>query len=335
VPKSGNSPKAKAKQLTTYILRRLTIIIPVLFAITVLDFTFLNMAPGDPIMAMMMQPGESPGEVDYENVRRLLGLDKPAPVRYGIWLGQVVRGNLGYSYTANRPVLGRITARLPNTLLLTAAALSIALVIGVSVGIVSALRQYSLLDYVVTLCAFFGVSIPNFFFAIGMIWLFAVKLRLFPTFGTGAIAGDDAIPLLTTLSHLAMPALVLGLTDMAVFARYTRTSILEVLHQDYIMTARAKGLCAKAVILRHALRNGLLPIVTMLGVRIPGLFGGALIVETIFAWPGIGLLTIEAVRRLDYPQLMGIFLVFSLLVLLANLAVDIAYASVDPRIRYT
>lgn len=317
--------------MTTYILRRLIISIPVLIGITLITFLAYNLAPGDPIDAMI-DPNVAISPADLEKLRENLGLDQPVFVRYGIWLSQAARGNLGFSYRSGEPVIERIGRRLPATLQLTATALLIAIGLGIPLGIVSAMRQYSRLDYALTFFAFGGISIPNFFLALGAIYLLALKLKLFPSHGLG---DPDAEWFLgTRLHHLILPALVLGLDRTAGFLRYTRSSMLEVLGQDYMTTARAKGLRPRARLLRHGLRNALISIITIVGLSLPSLFGGSVIVETIFAWPGIGQMAITAVTQRDYPVLMGVALISSVIVLVSNLLADIAYAVVDPRIRY-
>lgn len=315
-----------------YVLRRLLVAIPVLLLVTFLDFVFINAAPGDVIIAMLDPSLGSVSLEDLEPLREKLGLDKPMPVRYLIWLGQIVRGNLGISYSTPVPVMDRIAQRLPNTLLLTSAALLIAVVFGTTVGILSALRQYSIMDYFSTVFAFIGVSIPNFFFGLLAIYVFAVRLDWLPAFGTHTIGADPSLG--DKLVHVIMPASVLGLSLTATFMRYGRSALLEVLRQDYVTTARAKGLRERSVLFRHALRNSLLPLITVLGLRVPALFGGSVIVESIFTWPGIGQLTLDATLQRDYPQLMGILLIVAVIVVVANLLADVAYGFADPRIRY-
>lgn len=316
-----------------YILRRLLISIPILFGITIIDFTFINLAPGDPIMAMVSaESGSAQGAVDAERLRRNLGLDKPVAVRYVTWLSEIARGNFGVSFSSKRPVLDRITERLGPTLLLTMTAMIISLLVGIPLGSIAALRQYSKLDYVLTVVAFTGISVPNFFLAMGAISIFTLQLRLLPAFGMSTVG--EPFSVLDRLRYLAMPAFILGLSNMAAIMRYGRTSLLEVLNQDYIITARAKGLGEFFVLARHAFRNALLPLITILALRLPGLFSGSVIIETIYSWPGIGQLSIEAINQRDYPQIMGLLFVTAVLVLLANLIADIAYAYADPRVRY-
>jgi peptide/nickel transport system permease protein len=314
-----------------YILRRLVISIPVLLGITLITFFAYNLAPGDPIDAMI-DPSVVMDPADLSRLRENLGLDQPIIIRYGIWLREAMQGNFGYSYRSGEPVLERISRRLPATLQLTVTALVIALGLGIPLGIISALKQYSKLDYGLTIFAFAGISIPNFFLALGAIYILALKFKLFPSHGMG---DPDADFFMTSrLHHLILPALVLGLDRIAGFLRYTRSSMLEVLGQDYMVTAKAKGLAGNIIVIRHGLRNALISIITIIGLSLPSLFGGSVIVETIFAWPGMGQMAITAVTQRDYPVLMGVALVSSVIVLASNLLADIAYAFADPRIRY-
>lgn len=318
--------------MTAYILRRLAISIPVLLGITLLTFVAYNLAPGDPIDAMI-DPTISQDPADLEALREKLGLDQPMIVRYGIWLREAAQGNLGFSYRTGEAVSQRIADRLPNTLQLTGVALLIAIGLGIPLGVVSALRQYSRIDYFLTFFAFSGISIPSFFLALGAIYILALKLKLFPSHGMGD--PDAEFYIVERLHHLILPALVLGLDRVAGFLRYTRSSMLEVLGQDYMTTAKAKGLGGRVRVWRHGFRNALISIITIIGLSLPALFGGSVIVETIFAWPGMGQMAITAVSQRDYPVLMGVALVTSIVVLISNLVADIAYAAADPRIRYS
>jgi peptide/nickel transport system permease protein len=248
-------------------------------------------------------------------------------------LGQAVQGNLGFSYRSGEPVIERVGRRLPATLQLTLTALMIAIGLGIPLGIVSAICQYSRLDYALTFFAFTGISTPNFWLALGAIYIFALKLKVLPSHGLGDPDADFLV--LERLHHLILPALVLGLDRTASFLRYTRSSMLEVLGQDYMTTAKAKGLKGRAILLRHGFRNALITIITLIGLSLPALVGGSIIVEHIFAWPGMGQMAIAAINQRDYPILMGVALIASLVVLFSNLLADIAYAIVDPRIRYS
>ncbi len=314
-----------------YILRRMLINIPVLFGITVLVFTFAQLAPGDPVSAYL-RPEMGASEEMREQMRRQLGLDQPAPVRYLRWLGQTLQGNLGYRIVGGQPVNTTVTRALGASLLLMGAALSLGCLIGIPLGILSALRQYSRLDFTLTAIAFLGVSSPSFLLGLGGLYLFGLKLRLFPIGGMYSATGNAS--LLNVLHHLALPAMILGFGYIAILMRYTRSSMLEVIRQSYVTTARAKGLNEFVVVLRHSFRNALIPVITVIGLALPEMVGGAVITETVFTWPGMGSLLIDGVNGRDYPLIMGISLCVAVAVLLANLLTDIAYALVDPRIRY-
>jgi peptide/nickel transport system permease protein len=315
-----------------YIFRRILISIPVLIGITLITFSAYNLAPGDPISAMIDPTLPMSGEM-IEQLKEEYGLNQPMPVRYLIWLREAVKGNLGFSFASQRPVSQVIAERVPATLQLTLASLLLALALGIPLGVYSALNQYSKIDYLLTLFAFFAVSVPAFFFALGAIWIFALRLDLFPTHGMNSPSAEHVI--LDRAYHLILPATVLGVERVAGFLRYTRSSVLEVLGQDYMTTARAKGLPQKIVFWRHGFRNALLTLITIVALSLPGLFGGAFIIEWIFAWPGMGQLAIASITARDYPTLMGTALIGSILVLLSNLLADILYAVADPRIRYS
>jgi len=317
--------------MMTYISRRILVSVPVLLGITVITFLAFELAPGDPIDAMI-DPSVVLSPAELQARREALGLNKPVWVRYGIWLSHAVRGDLGYSFRSGEPVLHRIASRLPQTLQLTTTALVIALGLGIPLGMYSAVKQYSKIDYALTFAAFTGVSIPAFFFALGAIYIFSLKLGWLPSHGLGDPAAPN--PWLERLRHLILPALVLGAERVAGFLRYTRSSMLEVIHQDYIQTARSKGLAEHVVILRHAFRNALISVITVVGLSIPSLFGCSVIIESVFNWPGMGQLAITAVTQRDYPVVMGVVLISGIVVLVTNLVTDIAYALVDPRIRY-
>ena len=315
-----------------YIIRRILISIPVLIGITLITFTAYNLAPGDPISAMIDPTLPLSGEM-IERLKEEYGLNKPLPIRYLIWLREAAKGNLGFSFASQRPVSQVIAERVPATIQLTLASLLLALGLGIPLGVYSALHQYSRLDYLLTLLAFFAVSVPAFFFALGAIWIFALRLDLFPTHGMNSPSAQNL--LLDRAYHLFLPATVLGVERIAGFLRYTRSSVLEVLGQDYMTTARAKGLPERLVFWRHGFRNALLTLITIVALSLPGLFGGAFIIEWIFAWPGMGQLAIASITARDYPTLMGTALIGSILVLLSNLLADILYAAADPRIRYS
>ena len=319
--------------MTKYILRRLALALPILLGITIIDFLLINLAPGDPLDALI-DPQAAISSSAQEELRERMGLNDPLPVRYGIWLRELSKGNMGYSYVKNVPVLERIKERLGPTLLLTVSAMVISVSIGIPLGLLSALKQYSFLDYFLTFFAFAGISVPNFFLALAGIYLFSLKLDLLPPFGMISLRSE--LPrYLDVLYHLILPATILGMANMASLMRFARTSLLEIVSMDYITTARSKGLREGAVLFVHAFRNALIPLITVLGLRLPGLFGGSVIIESVFSWPGIGQLAISSITDRDYPQIMGLLLITAVLILLANLLTDVLYAYADPRIRYS
>lgn len=317
--------------MSRYILRRLLINIPVLFGITILVFTFIQLTPGDPVSAYL-RPELGATEAMREAMRKRLGLDQPAPIRYLRWLQQTAQGNLGYRIVGGQPVNATLARGLRASMLLLGTALALGCLFGIPLGILSALRQYSRLDFLLTTLAFLGVSSPSFLLGLGGLYLFGLKLKLFPIGGMFSATGDSS--LLDVLHHLALPALILGFAYTAILMRYTRSSMLEVIRQAYVTTARAKGLGDMAVVLRHSFRNALIPVLTVIGLALPEMVGGAVITETVFTWPGMGSLLVDAVNGRDYPLIMGISLCVAIAVLAANLLTDVAYALADPRIRY-
>lgn len=310
------------------ISRRLLITLPVLFFVTIFNFLIISMAPGDPVDAYF-NPYAT--DTDLANRRASLGLDKPMYVQYGVWLGNLLRGNLGFSYTNYEPVTHILAQRIGPTLLLMGTAMLVAYLMAIPIGILSATRQYSVLDYGITGFSFVGISVPAFFFGLFGIYIFAVKLHWLPTGGMYRLGGEANF--LDRLQHLILPVLVLAAAICGKMARYVRSSMLDVLNQDYLRTARAKGLKETVVVGRHALRNALIPIITVIGLDIPLLIGGAVVTEQIFQWPGIGQLTIQSIGSRDYPVLMAINLLSAIFVVLANLLTDIAYRIADPRIK--
>jgi len=326
--------------MNRYILRRIVQMLPVLFGITVLTFTFTELAPGDAVAAMILMNPESGVGGDEgshaDALREKYGLDRPAYVRYLSWMGGLFQGNLGVRIRSKIPVGDEIARRLPATLRLMAAAMVISIMLGIPLGIFSALNQYTPPDYVLTFLALIGISIPGFFAAIGAIYLFSLKFGWLPTSGYSTIGRDFGLwgTMLDRLRYLALPATVLGLETTAGIMRYTRSSVLEVVRFDYITVARSKGLSETVVIFRHILRNSLLPVITVIGLRLPSLFGGAIIIETIFNWPGMGILYLDGVATRDYPLIMGMVLVSALTIVMSNLITDLTYGAIDPRIRY-
>lgn len=313
-----------------YLIRRLVQTIPILFGVSLLIFLIVYSTPGDPY-AYLFGPRIDP--TLKAKLRQEMGFNDPLPMQYVRWLKQTVSGNLGYSTRTQKPVAELMAQRLGPTFMLSATALAIGLLLAIPIGIVSATRQYSLLDYSATTVAFFGISLPTFFTGIVAVYFLAVKYPIFPMNGMWTPGAPFSV--WDRIHHLMLPALVLGFQTIASYTRFTRASMLEVLRQDYVRTARSKGLAERVVIYKHALRNGMIPIVTLLGFSLPGLFGGAIITETIFTWPGMGLLTIEAVGTRDYPVLMITNIFFAAMTILGNLVADVLYAIVDPRIRYS
>ncbi len=320
--------------MARYLARRLLQMIPLLFGISCILFLVLVAAPGDPTDLLLAGNPKVRAE-DIRLLRKIYGLDDPLHIRYLKWLRAALHGDFGYSRTYKVPVLELVLERLGNSLWLTIPSFLLAVAVAVPIGVYSALHQYSPVDYAATFFAFFGVSIPAFWFGIMLIYLFAVKLHLLPPGGFGTPGVPEGWPeLADRLRYMVLPVLVLSFLSMAVLTRYTRASMLEVIRQDYVRTARAKGLSERTVITKHALRNALIPIVTLFALLIPGLFAGAPLTETVFSWPGIGRLLVESVLGGDYAVAQAALLFLSLLVLLSNLLADVAYALLDPRIRY-
>ena len=319
----------------TYLLRRILIAFPILLGISIVSFVALSLAPGDPLTArldpsMLAELQRNPALLQER--RKELGLDQPVPVRYVVWLSGAVRGDFGYSIQSHRPIAEEISKRIPPTLALMGTAIAIAVLVGVPFGILSALRQYSPLDYVLTAFTMLMSSAPTFVLGLGGIYIFAVWLDLLPSGGIQTLGRPNTI--LDFVQHLILPAMVLGLASAAPLLRYTRASMLEVLQSDYVVTARAKGLVPRVVVIRHAFRNSLIPIITVIGLLLPELVAGAVITEQIFAWPGMGQLAVRAARDRDPALMMGVVLVVGSAVLATNLLVDLIYARVDPRIRF-
>ncbi|MBA2521380.1 MAG: ABC transporter permease, partial [Chloroflexia bacterium] len=301
-----------------YVLRRLAISLPVLIGITLVTFLLINVAPGDPVSAMINpEIAADLGPEWFENQRRALGLDQPLPVRYAIWMGELAQGNLGFSYIDRQPVTVKLAERVWPTLRLMLTVQLLALAIALPIGMLSALRQYSWIDYLATVFGFTTIAIPSFFLALAAIYVFAVKLRWLPTAGMATIGAPPSFP--DALHHLVLPAVVLGLAQAAPIIRYTRSSMLETIRQDYVRTARAKGLAEQVVVSNHALRNALIPLITVIALTLPQLLGGAVIIEQVFSWPGMGTLAIAAVRGRDYPTIMAINLIGATAILLSNL----------------
>ena len=302
-----------------YIVKRILIAIPVLIGITIIDYAIMCMA-GSPL-EMLQGPRVSEAAVEAKKIA--LGLDKPFYVQYFVWLGQLLHGNMGYSIKSYQPV--RATLRLMGVSLL------VSLLMAVPAGIYSAIHQYTKGDYAVVTFSFLGSSIPGFFLSLLLIYIFTVKLGWLPSSGMTTLGTGGGF--LDVLKHMIMPVIVLSTSMAGSNIRYIRSAVLEILQQDYLRTARAKGIGHFKVINKHALRNALVPIVTVIGMEIPVLFGGAVIIEQVFSWPGLGLMTMSAITSRDYPVIMGVCLLSAVVVLAANLITDILYALVDPTIQ--
>ena len=313
--------------MSRFVLGRLIQACGVLFVVSVITFVLIHAAPGGP--AILLQP-----DLTREQMRELraeLGLEDPLPVQYGRWLGNLAQGRLGRSLSQGLPVTTLIGDRLPATLILSGAALLLTLVLGIPLGVLSAVKRNGLLDYLVTGLAFLGMSVPVFWFGTILIIIFSVELGLLPSAGMYTLGEPFSVA--DRLRYLIMPTAVLSIANLAEITRYTSSSMLGTLTEDYVRTARAKGLAERAVLLRHALRAALVPIVTVVGLLLPRLVAGAAITEAIFAWPGMGRLAVDAAVQRDYPLIMGITLMISAIVVLSNLVVDVIYGWIDPRIR--
>ena len=302
-----------------YVIKRLLSIIPVLFGISLLLFFMLRALPGDPAQVLDGQM-DTPEEIEL--IRHQLGLDKPVYIQYAVFLGRLAKFDLGRSARTQNPVIQEVWARLPNTMLLATVAITLACLFGIPAGIISAIRPYTFLDYLVTSAALFGISMPVFWLGLMLVVVFSIMLPWLPAGGTGS------------WKHVILPSITLTAFVVAFIARMTRSSMLEVLSQDYTTTARSKGLKEKVVVIKHALKNALIPIITVVGLQFGMLLGGAVLTETVFAWPGVGRLIVDSILARDYPVIQGTILIFGLIYTLINLMVDVIYAFVDPRIRY-
>ena len=302
-----------------YVLRRIGLLVPVVLGVVTMVFLIVHLIPGDPVEIML---GEQALAVDKEALRHEMGLDKPLHLQYVAFLKGLVRGDLGQSLHTKQPVLTSIARRLPATIELAAAAMAVALLLAIPLGLLAAYKKDSLVDQGSMLFALLGISMPNFWLGPLLIIVFSLKLGWFPVSGRGSLA------------HVVLPAITLGTAMAAILTRMTRASMLDVIQSDYITTARAKGVRESLVVLKHAFRNALIPVVTIVGLQIGGLLAGSIITETIFAWPGIGRLTIQAINARDYPLVQGCVLIIALGYVLVNFATDLLYGLIDPRIRY-
>lgn len=313
--------------MSRYVVSRLFAMIPVMFLVSLVVFFIVHLTPGDPALVML---GEEVNPQTLAALRHDLGLDQPIYIQYGMWLGNLLRGDLGHSIRTHQPVTEALVQRLPTTIELTLFALVVSLLIAIPTGILSATRRGSGADLVSTTLALLGVSMPNFFLAILLIFIFALNLRWLPPIGFTPILEDP----ISNIKSLILPAITLGAATAAIVARQTRSGLLEVLSQEYIRTARSKGLNEKMVIWGHALKNAMIPVLTIVGLQVGALLGGAVITETIFVLPGIGRLAVDSIFSRDFPLLQGVVLFVSFVYLFANLTVDVLYAFLDPRIHY-
>ncbi len=316
-----------------YILRRLLIAIPTVAVISFVVFAILALAPMDPLSSFGADP-RVPPEVRAA-IRTSLGLDDPWPIRYVKWVTSLAQGNFGFSFMSHSPVIDLLKQRLPNTLAVVGVAYLIGIALAVPIGMISAVRRYSVFDHVATTFAFVGFSVPTFFTGILLIIVFSINLRWFPFIYDSTLVIHDLSSFLDQVKQSIMPITVLALFDTATIARYTRAEMLEHLPLDYVRTARSKGLREQVVVMRHVLRNSLIPVVTLVALGVPTVFGGAIVTEQIFRVPGIGQLLVTAIGNGDTPVVTAILLIFAVLVVLFNLFADILYAVLDPRIKYT
>ena len=321
--------------MRTYITRRLLLMIPVLIGISMIIFLLINMAPGDPY-SRLIETNPEMTAADYQRMLDAIGYNDPIYLKYVKWVKQVITGNLGFSIADNQPIGQMLVRRMQNTLTLAIPALIISTIISVPLGVFSAVKQYSILDTFLTLIALLGISIPAFYLALLLIKVLAFDLGLFPIQGMMKIESNyQGIELLMDqVWHAFLPLTVLSVLQIASRMRYTRASMLEIINQDYIRTARSKGLSERAVIYKHALRNALIPVVTVLSISLGSLLSGAVLTENVFMWPGMGRLVYTAITNRDYPVVMAGTMVLAVMMLMANLLADITYAFVDPRIRY-
>ncbi len=303
----------------SYLLRRGMDLVLTLFGVSIVIFMIIRLVPGDPARLIV---GTEATEADVRNIRGQLGLNAPLPVQYLRYLDALAKGDLGRSLRNRQPVTALLRTRLPNTLTLAGASLAVTLVIGVGTGMLAAIRRGTAFDTASMVFALIGVSMPGFWLGLMLIFLFAVRLGWLPTSGAGGI------------KHLILPAVTLGVGNAAIIARLTRANLLEVLHQEYVRTARAKGLRPRGVLVGHAMRNAIIPTLTVVGLQWGTLLAGSVVIETVFAWPGVGRLLVDSVAVRDYPVIQACVLLFALVFMVTNLLVDVAYALLDPRIRY-
>jgi peptide/nickel transport system permease protein len=314
--------------MARYLFSRLLQSLALLALVSVIAFAVLHLAPGGPLSQFALVPGMTQEQLAH--ISHEMGLDRALPVQYWEWISRLLAGDWGHSYRDNQPVLATIAGRLPATFELMLTAIAIAVLLGISIGVLGAVRRGSVFDSLATLGAMVALSIPTFWFGLVVIYLFSLKLGWLPA-GSRSTVGDESFG--DYLHHLIAPAIVLALVEVAIWSRYMRGAMLDVISQDFVRTARAKGLSERAVMLRHAFRNALLPMIELGGLELPSLLGGALVTETVFTWPGMGRLFLDSLGYRDYPVVMGILMVSALLVLLGSLMADLLSAAADPRIR--
>lgn len=315
--------------MSAHLYRRLLAVPPLLISVSIVVFLLVAMIPGD--AAQVLAGPDATSDV-IESIREDLGLDKPLPVRYAIWLGNALRGDLGRSAETHRPVRDLLATSFGNTLILATSAMAIALLVGIATGVISALQRHSLIDRLVTFIALFGNSMPTFWLGLVLILFFSFQLGLLPSSGMYSVREPPSFSNL--LSHLVLPAITLATIPSAIIARVTRSSMLDVIYQEYITAARSKGLKETLIVRRHELKNAFLPVLTVVGLQFGHLLGGAVITETIFAWPGLGQQMYRAVSTRDFPLIQAGVLLVSVCLVLVNLVVDLLYGYLDPRIRY-
>jgi peptide/nickel transport system permease protein len=325
--------------MTAYIIRRLLWMVPILIGVSVICFALLKQAPGDPVTAIVANSRTSGSQLtqqDRDTLREQYGLNNPIWVQYYDWASLAIRGDFGYSTRSNQPVSDVILSRLPNTMKLAGVSLVFTLAIALPLGIISAVKQYSKLDYFLTFFNFVGISIPQFWLGLMLVYIFAVELGWFPSTGMQSPHAESGFwpQLEDRFMHYVLPVASITLVGIAGYTRFQRASMLEVIRQDYIRTARAKGLSERVVIFKHAWRNALIPIITLMGYIFVILVEGSVVVENIFSWPGMGQLAVLSLNQRDYPVIMAIVLLSATLILIGTLVSDILYAVVDPRIRY-
>lgn len=312
-----------------FIVKRLLQAIPLLIGVSVIGFAMMHLAPGGPLAVYTLNPTIT--AQDIERIKHVFGLDQPIAIQYLKWATGIFSGNWGNTFFGGRPVLDVILERMPATFLLMGSGMSVAIVIGMLIGILGAVKRYSVFDYLATSGAMVALSFPTFWFGLMTIFIFSLKLGWLPSGGMYTLGGEEDV--IDLLRHLILPTGVLSLVLVAQWSRYTRSSFLEVIHQDYIRTAKSKGLTASRVLFRHAFPNALAPLIALAGVQLPWLFSGALVTETIFGWPGMGRLFVDALTMKEYPVLMGMIMITAIAVIIGNLLADVINALIDPRIR--